>query len=572
MTNSTILSKELKPTIRPVKLEIEGFLSFKEKTTIEFAGSSILLIGKRTDSPVTSGTGKSSIVQAIAFALGFCDLPATELKNWDSKKMSVSLTLSDGNNEYLISRSPKLSLVINGQPYVSQSTAAEEKLAELLKTAAPIVEALTYRSQRTFGRFVHSDDQQKKEFLSSVLGLSDLENACEKAEKDKLVVDSELNSLQSTLTAVLLMIDNQDYSAEVERATAQYNKAKQDYDIALQSSKVPETLVLEINQLKQTVSELKQKQQYIFGYKHELSMLNNKLASLAGEIQILEGQECFTCHQHWAKSQSEIDRKRNEGMALMDRKNNLQRVIPELDQEILKLPEYEQKLSEKTAEMTTFGQNLSKFEQVANLAAQSLRLITEKKNNQLSILGRRDDLLHKIQESERKASKLKHIAAIFSKSGFMSVIFNEVLNEIELKVNDLMTAFENVNHLYLKFDSNTVSKNGNTKKRISINLYRQGNLVSFKSLSGGQKCAIELCVDLAIADVVKRRTGSPLGWIVLDEAMDGLDVESKRAAIDTLKPKINGLMIIIDHATEIKESFDNVIEVVYDGKCSHVKA
>ncbi len=80
----------------------------------------------------------------------------------------------------------------------------------------------------------------------------------------------------------------------------------------------------------------------------------------------------------------------------------------------------------------------------------------------------------------------------------------------------------------------------------------------------------ELCTDLAVSETVRARSGSKLGWVALDEAMDGLDVETKLAALDAIRSKVDGLLIVVDHSTEIKENFDKVIEVEYDGRCSYV--
>lgn len=69
------------------ELELEGFRSFEEKTLITFPESGMVLIaGRHLDGSMSSGSGKSSIPIAISFALGYCSLPSTALKSWNSKK------------------------------------------------------------------------------------------------------------------------------------------------------------------------------------------------------------------------------------------------------------------------------------------------------------------------------------------------------------------------------------------------------------------------------------------------------------------------------------------------------
>lgn len=102
-------------------------------------------------------------------------------------------------------------------------------------------------------------------------------------------------------------------------------------------------------------------------------------------------------------------------------------------------------------------------------------------------------------------------------------------------------------------------------------MIKDGEEIPVKSLSGGQQCSLELCTDLAVSESIRSRSGSPIGWLCLDEAMDGLDIENKKAALDVIRQKISGMVLIIDHSTEIKEGFEKVINVEFDGRSSRVK-
>src|ERR1700676_3961190 len=214
-------SKELvmdKGTLSPVELELEGFWSFKERAIIQFPRKGpVLITGNWKGSTVSSGSGKSVIPRAIAFVLGIGNTPATELKNWDSKKMFVGLTLTDGTNVYKIIRDPKLSLVINGEIYGNDGKAlaksAEEKLEEILGAKLDLVSVLVNRAQREFGRFLKDTDSENKEFLGPLLGLTELESGSE-------ALDSEIQFLTNRIT-----------SDETELARINQNIAGFDKDI-----------------------------------------------------------------------------------------------------------------------------------------------------------------------------------------------------------------------------------------------------------------------------------------------------------------------------------------------------
>ncbi len=82
------LTKDEKMLVTLEKLSMEGFLSYKEKTSIEFPENTIVIIGE-------NGAGKTSIVEAIYYALTGTPLRGTldSMINSFKDKMRVELTL-----------------------------------------------------------------------------------------------------------------------------------------------------------------------------------------------------------------------------------------------------------------------------------------------------------------------------------------------------------------------------------------------------------------------------------------------------------------------------------------------
>jgi DNA repair exonuclease SbcCD ATPase subunit len=145
------------------------------------------------------------------------------------------------------------------------------------------------------------------------------------------------------------------------------------------------------------------------------------------------------------------------------------------------------------------------------------------------------------------------------------------MKEIESEANRMISDIPNTSDIAILIDTTSETKSGNTKNQITISLTKSGNDISFRSLSGGQKSSLSLCVDLAMIRALKRRTNIKTGWIALDEAMDGMDVASKESALNIIKAEAGDFLILmIDHSTEIKELFDSIINIEYDGKTSKV--
>jgi DNA repair exonuclease SbcCD ATPase subunit len=559
--------------LRPISLELEGFQPFKERQVFKFDGASTLITGKRINSPVTSGTGKSAVVQGFAYILDFCKIPATGLKNYESKKIYAKLSLSDGLNIYEIIKSPKLGLTKNGVAVEGLSSAIEKEVKDLLKASPDVVEVLTQMSQRSLDdRFVRKSDGDKKDFLAKIIPeLEAFERASLQADTDYSNAEKAFNSAKSNLNAAQSFFNTISYDdLAISEALNKSLAAEKDYKEAVTASKAPQTLIDEIATLRTQIQHARSASVKINQISNEILNINNNLSALVQEIDHMSKNACFTCHQPWENNASALEAKKKYGNQLLARKTELQGQVPALHEISIQETTLQQSLNSSQNTLNGLSTKISEKEGLLNANVAAYKALNFQKESYFTYKNKIHELETTVNTSEEVFTKAKHAQFVFGKSGFPSVIFAEILREIEVKANDLMGVLDNVANLYLRFDTISTAKNGNVKKNISLNITSGNDVREYKILSGGQQCAIELCVDIAISEVVKRRTGSPLGWIILDEAMDGFDVALKKAAIEALKPKINGTIIVIDHSTEIKESFESVIEVLHDGKQSWV--
>jgi DNA repair exonuclease SbcCD ATPase subunit len=137
----------------------------------------------------------------------------------------------------------------------------------------------------------------------------------------------------------------------------------------------------------------------------------------------------------------------------------------------------------------------------------------------------------------------------------------------------MLAKIPNVDTFRVDISSTKTNKTNKTlKKEISINISKNGNDIILDALSGGQQTGVELIADISVAQEIKLKAGSAIDWMILDEAMDGFGTAEKEAALNMLKENFDGLILIVDHTTEIKEAFEKIIEVEYDGKNSNVTA
>ena len=558
--------------LKPVKLEIEGFRSFKNRSSLEFPQSGLTLIsGKWDNGDVSSGSGKSAIFMAIAYALDVCDIAATDLKNYDSKKKFVQLTLSDSTNTYVITRDPKITLSINGVNYEGLAKGAKEKIYEILGISPDLVKDLTYREQRTRGKFVNSTDSQKKEFLSELLGLI----AFEKASDDYV---KEISALQSSIQILNNDVNNAKNNLQmVEITQEEIDKAQQAVTQAeqkvcdCQDANRAGALTIQANEAAESIRQAYKIASEIRTISSNRETLKATIISLKQEIDTLRQCVCPTCNREWNAHQEVLSAKELKFKDLLAQFEQSGMFITQKQPIVDQIPAMEEQKNSILAQIFALKSPLQDAQNICSMAKQTLNLLLSRKASKDQTLKALQSKTSELEQKQKRLQVLEHCSKIVGRNGFMGSIFDEVLSEIESRTNDMIGYLPNISQYTISLSSTTVTKTtGTAKKEISTKIYKHGKESSYKSLSGGQQVALELCADLAYAETIRNRSGNILGWVCLDEAMEGFGVEEKQAAIDMIKQKVKGLVLIIDHSTEIKEGFEKVIEIRYNGKESSV--
>ena len=552
-------------------IELEGFRSFKRKTIIDFPESGAILIrGHYKDRNISSGSGKSTILMAIAAALGFCPVPMTELKNWDSKVLRVVLTLKETTTGavWKIIRDPKLSIETPGGLVTG---GADETLKQILRTDVELAAALTYREQREHGNFINRTDAGKKEFLTILLGLGQIEKALDDFSTEANILLAKKSQCEGAIAAT-------ENSLQINPVTLeQVNDSISSLKEAEERMKTLEDPTPKITALRTEESQIRAEMQKIRQVASSATAANSvnqrikpQVLAIQAEISKLKENLCPTCMRPWDNCRPQIEQREAQIKTLIDQMQQNLVVISAAGN----YATAEQPLSQRLSEISQMvGQLLAPngdAKRVYDAACSCVNGInsrlraTESMENSIKV--NRESLAN----AESELTLNQHAIAILGREGFLGSIFDEVLLEIEARTNTMMSQVSNMNGFTLSFPSTKTTQKGKINKSISTELHKSGKKISIKAVSGGQACSIELFSDLATSETIRLRSGSPLGWIALDEAMDGLDVEPKQEALEVIRKNVRGQIFVIDHSTEIKEGFEKVIEIEYDGRESYV--
>lgn len=586
---------------RLVSLEMEGFRSFGDRQKIVFPERGLILIsGKYKGSSVSSGAGKSAILLAITFALDICDLPATELKCWYSKSMYVKLTITDGTNIFEIERTPKMNLIINGTPHSELVKGAKEELYSRLGVPAEILEQVSSRAQRSRGVFYNTSDKELKEFLTQTLKLGYMESEADRFNKKANALEAAIaihkrdiqNYEALLLNSVVTQKEVEDAQAMVLQATNTLNSLQtgDTSEITAENAK----LDLELMQISQEWGSINGEIQKINLVNSNINTKRNEnlqiranVTKMNEELKVLRENMCHTCVRPWHddKQQSLILQKDNEinrqlemMKANIEYINNSQPMLDSITIHQNRQQELQVKQQGINARKQELARKMGETQAPVSIAMQaktsaelSLNTILSKQKTyetiNANILKAKTSLLADEAEYEINYYAGKTIG----RNGFLAFVFEETLVSIQNKSNDMIKRLPNTEKFSLEISTTKqVKSTKSIKEEIKKAILVNGFEVSFKSLSGGQQAAVELSTDFATSREIKQKSGAGIGWILFDESMEGLGPSEKQTAIEFIKENFDGQIIMIDHATEIKESFTQVIEVEYDGKFSHI--
>ncbi|MGH2753596.1 MAG: AAA family ATPase [Actinomycetota bacterium] len=200
--------------MRPTRLELVGFTSFREHTVIEFDDCEYFaLVGP-------TGSGKSSVIDAICFAL-YGSVP-----RYDDKRL-VAPVISQGKVEAKV----RLDFTVNGDTYtavrvvrrtpkgasVKEARLEKEGAAEPLAGSGPELTSevtrllgLTFEHftkcvalpQGDFARFLHDDPKDRQEFLVKLLNLGVYEWMQQMANTRARVAKDKIAALEERLADV----------------------------------------------------------------------------------------------------------------------------------------------------------------------------------------------------------------------------------------------------------------------------------------------------------------------------------------------------------------------------------
>lgn len=215
--------------------------------------------------------------------------------------------------------------------------------------------------------------------------------------------------------------------------------------------------------------------------------------------------------------------------------------------------------SEKNMLLNSYNSALKNYEQ----EVQDLADLIQKKNAHIGTMEKqRAEIKNKLEVSLEASRLIKT---------YTLQTFQETLDAIGDVATQILSGIPNMANSTIYFEGCKENKDGSIKDEVTGILNVDGEVTPIKSLSGGERTAIDLAVDFAVIDVIESRAGKGANFYIIDEPFDGLDAVCRENCLEILKQiDTNKKIIMVDHSTELKEMVNDVITVVRVGEFSTI--
>lgn len=559
---------------------------------LSFEDSGATLIdGWNADDDVANGAGKSAIFNALTFGIyGKMprDVTATEILRKGCKSGSVTVTVDVNGDIWTVKRERPTNLVFTKNNQVENIT--QEAWEKILGLSYQQFLLTVYASQLKSDKFIYLNDAAKKDFLLQLMNFDKFNVAKDLAAKQVKDYQAKVIKLDTSISGVSARIQaTEEYSVDeeaihnsiVNRRLCEAGKLKEIQELELVQKP-------DLSKYDQVEAGIAQKRKHFNGIRLQVNTLKAERNSLLKQRKVMADFDtvpCPHCSQETVMTSNALLKASDVGA----RKAALEADNLKLDQAAaaisISITDLENKLSEESEIDNLEIKVKQKRSDSANDYYQAVQKISELRilkgkleQEQKSLQKQLDDytaLKAKIATYQAELSKLQAdrsqlqaaqivaetLQTIFSPVGIQAYVADMVLDRLNERVAYYLSSlWPNATYQLLSYKEN---KSGETKAKFSEKIVISGREASLGSLSGGERCCISLALDLAVTDVVTQVFGVHINPLILDEPFDGMDSANRERAIEALSQLAKDKQIIvIDHASEAKALFSNVVKVI----------
>lgn len=650
---------------------------------------------KNSNTGGSSGSGKTTAFNALEYALGVNEIPATRLQSRLTKDpLWVSAGFSSEYGDVVIERSKSgtLKLTVAGVVTEGSATIVEQKLQQIIGVPNKLIRKILHKRQGEGGFFLSLSPKETHEFLTEALGLSEWQRKAKKAAEDIAVLTPRVAQLKSEISAyapvvasleaklasleapvppvdpgIIAVLEThleannralkdakarmaqriadvesrfpvpeepriadtneeiRSLEAEAQTARALYSdalrrhgdelraaseacrRAETELSSARAAADALPRLAADLDACKQElektklgqcptcaqawgqgshrhVEELKTKARDLFARIRACEALEARLVGLEAAAEAAKAdlrvatsqpsqEACLRTESRLADARSALARQNaNTTMAYAaqtkiiseQKRKQIQAVSEEFDAEIqnlsLSIAHYESQISAAKNAMFQYQTSLGYFHREKQSCESDIRQYKDKI---------RDAEGHLVSaEIQLKTAE----AAAREIRSYTNHLFQDALAHIGNRATELLSKIPNMATAAVRLEGFKETKSGPVKEEVSASISVDADIgIPVDTMSGGERAAVDLAVDLAVIDVIEQKTGKGFDVIILDEPFDGLDAVCREQCLQVLEQSCSHKKIfVVDHSEETKQMVASKITVIREGLQSRI--
>ena len=501
---------------------IENFLSM-ENVSIDFEQFSelVLVDGKNKDTdPVSSnGAGKSSIIEALVFALFGKTIRKTTEKSLTNLhtngKCKVTITVNDNVVIERTKKPSKLVVMVDGVNETRDNVLATQKYLERILNINPQV----FLASIVFGQGIKTDfltatADEKRAIIQNFLNISDL---FEMRSKIRSLKSHALNTKKVAATL------NDEAFSRSEKLKGKLKKLRSDKKEFANIFSSEKAKFID----KYSISEIQERERLYHDLDVQLESTSHILGKTRAEIKAsltrIERYQGGAC-EHCSKVSLDIWNMIKEDEQAVIKKND---VLLDLKKRIKELKEQleENYVPITVADFELIEESKTNDVKISNLESQVREHSRIKKKH-----------IDKVTQAQKRYDILKFWEVAFSEQGLVKYIIRNILTFFNDRANYYMN--------FLTAGNFTIDFN----EFLEETVYLKKKQVFYSSLSGGEKKKVSLSVMLALNDLLLLSGKDRSNIIFFDEIADSLDEEGIKGLHELIKEVTNSkTMFIITH-------------------------
>ncbi len=389
----------------------------------------------------------------------------------------------------------------------------------------------------------------EQDFKSSEMRLEDIENHIEKLlkaiEKNKAFSDrlkEDLSNVETKKNKVKKIGPDAKCPTCERVLSEQYNVLLKKFD---EETKKHE------KQIEKYGKEIKLKEEEKERIQRERNALRKKRLYLEKRLREKEGIDITIRH-----IESEIKKERFD----FETKKKLLKDMGKID---FDYKEYESLKKKVQKSYESYQESLELFNNKKDDLS-NINLDLEKKQGEIKLIKQNiRNLKEKIDEIDKYKKKIKEEKNAVRYLGMLSDVMNDFRTYLISRIRPTLSSYASDFYRRLtdgKYNEIELDENYN------LLVYDKGEIFGIERFSGGEEDLANLCLRLAISEVITERAGGVFNFIILDEifgSQDNIRRQNIMKTLNRLSSKFRQIFLIT-HIEDVKNYVENVIKV-YEG-------